>query len=535
MQWSIIRQRLTADRRLTVCCAMLGALFSAVTVTGCELRKYGVFRAGCLLPGMAIFVLLGVLFFALAFALFSLCDLQRAREFKPERLLSRISGNGFLIFLLLCACWIPVWLAFWPGNFSADSLTQFYSYYNEEPYAHHPLVHTALLGFCMMLGIDLHPEGYATWGLAIYCGVQLVLLAACIAYACWWMKRRRVPVWARLAVTLLFALCPFYTPWVFCAQKDVLFAALVTVFCLQLADLWKYGMKPVRLIFFILIGVLMMLLRNNGVYALALLLPFGIWWAKGRRIRMGALLAVCMALYLAVNGLMISKMEATTGSKVEILSIPLQQIARTLRDDPAAIELDEDGVLETLYGENDLAGLYHAQIADPVKWAIDYDLLDENIPSLLKLWARMGVGHLKTYVEAFMVQNLPYILPYSDMLYNFDMTVHQIDYFPIEQNSLLPELNKIYMEYDKTLSFMGIPGTRLLSEPAFFVWLCVAGLAYALCRREYGLTAAFGMLLAVWFTCLLGPVAIMRYVLSLYYAVPVLWGCLLIPGGFERR
>lgn len=278
-----------------------------------------------------------------------------------------------------------------------------------------------------------------------------------------------------------------------------------------------------------------MLLRNNGVYALALLLPFAIWWAKGRRIRMGALLAVCMALYLAVNGLMISKMEATTGSKVEILSIPLQQIARTLRDDPVAIELDEDGVLETLYGENDLAGLYHPQIADPVKWAIDYDLLDENIPSLLKLWARMGVGHLKTYVEAFMVQNLPYILPYSDMLYNFDMTVQQIDYFPIEQNSLLPELNKIYMEYDKSLSFMGIPGTRLLSEPAFFVWLCVAGLAYALCRREYGLTAAFGMLLAVWFTCLLGPVAIMRYVLSLYYAVPVLWGCLLIPGGFERR
>lgn len=522
-------KRLLADRRLLACCLGLGALYAFAVTAGGQLRAHGAF-SGDALAGTGRFVLLWAAFALALCGVFLLVNAQRARAPKKESWLSRLSGNGFLIFLVLAACWARVWLAFYPGHFSADSLTQFESYYNEEPYAHHPLLHTALLGFCMMKGIDLHPEGYATWGLALYCAVQLALLAACVACACWWMKRRGVPVWARLMVTALFAIGPFYAPWAFCAQKDVLFGALAMIFALQLVDAWEYGMKAARMVSFVLIALLMMLLRNNGVYALALLIPFAIWWCRGRRVKMAALLCLCAALYLAVNGTMISLMDAEKGSKVEILSIPLQQMARTLRQHPEAMELDEDGVIETLYGGTSPAEVYHPQISDPVKWAADYDVVDESIPDLLKLWARMGVKHFDTYVEAFMIQNLPYILPYSDMLYNFDFTVHQIEFFPIEQESQNPELRAAFEEYDRTLSYKGIPGTRLMADAAFCVWLCMAGFAYALYRRETGGMLAFGFLLAVWFTCLLGPVAIMRYLLALYYAVPVLLAWLLIPG-----
>ena len=518
------------DRRLAWCSFALGVIYSLFTVIGRELKTFGNLQSSFWTLG-AWFVLFAAVYALAVYVVFSLAKKQNGREAKKESLFGRITGNGFLVFVLLVICWVPVWLAFWPGHFSADSLTQFDTYYNETPYAHHPLIHTALLGFCMTTGIDLHPEGYATWGLAIYCGVQLVLLAACIAYGCWWLKRRGAPVWARLCVTLLFAIGPFYAPWAFCAQKDVLFAALVLLFCLQVVDLRQFGMKPIRLLFFVLIAVLMMLLRNNGVYALVLTIPFAIWWAgKGRRIKTGILLILCAALYLFINEGMIYLMEAEKGSKVEILSVPLQQMARTLKEDPDAIELDEDYVIETLYYDTNPADIYHPQISDPVKWAVDYDMLDENIPALLKLWARMLPEHFDTYVEAFGIQNLPYFLPYSDMLYNFDMTVHQSEWFPIEQYSYIPELRKVYMEYDQTLSFMGIPGTRLLSDTAFFVWLCLAGFVYAIYSRQYGCMTAFAFLLGIWFTCLLGPVALMRYMLGLFYAVPVLLAYLLIPG-----
>lgn len=525
-----IRERWQSrDARRLGCALALGLIYAAFVTLGAEIRQNGAFlSSGWALAGR--FALLSVLFAAAVWALFGLMKKQNEREAKRESLFGRVTGNGFFVFFWLLLCWIPVWLAFWPGDFSADSLTQFESYYNGEPYAHHPLLHTALLGACMMLGIDLHPEGYATYGLAIYCGVQMVLLAACVAYACHWMKRRGVPVWARTAVTLLLGLGPFYAPWPFCAQKDVLFAALAMLLCLQFADLWQLGLKPLRVIGFSVIALLMMFMRNNGVYAFLLLLPFAVGWARrGSRVRMAILMAVCAAVYLAGNNAVIEAIEAERGSKVEMLSIPLQQMARTLRDHPESAELDEDGVLETLYGDTQLAEIYHPQIADPVKWAVDYDALEETLPDLLSLWAQMGLRYPLSYLEAFLEQNLPYFLPYSDMLYHFDLTVKQIEWFPIEQHSYLPKLRSVYEQYDETLSFLGIPGTRLLSDTAFFVWLCLFGFAYAVYRREYGLMTAFGFLIAVWLTCLLGPVAIMRYLLSLFYAVPVLLARLLTP------
>lgn len=519
------------DRRLMTCSAILGVMFSALTVTGRELQQYGEFQGFSWL-NLGLFVLLTAVYGAASALLFGLFNLQANGPVRTgkEPLFSRILGNGFLVALLLMACWTPVWLSFWPGSFSADSLTQFYTWWNEEPYAHHPLIHTALLGSTMMWGIDLHPEGEAGWGLAIYCGIQLVIMAAIVGYACWWLKRRKAPVWTRVLVTLLFAVCPFYAPWAFCAQKDVIFGGLVLLFCLQLIDVWRFGMKPLRVISFVIIAVLMMLFRNNGVYALAVLVPFVVWWCKGKRIRMTALVAGCMALYLIINNGWIYLVEAERGSKVEILSIPLQQIARTLQEDPEAIALDEDGVLDTLYGGGNPAEVYVPAIADPVKWSVDYDLLDENIPALLGLWARMGVSHLPAYIEAFMVQNLPYLTPYSDMLYTFDFGIKEIDFYPITEHCQFPELRNAYLQYEENGSFMNIPGTRLLSDAAFFTWLCLFGFAWAAYRGKRGYMLAFGFLLCIWLTCLLGPVALMRYMLGLYYAVPVLLAGMLAPG-----
>jgi len=519
----------TRNKRMLTIAGIQSALFSLATVLGTQMKSHGTL-ADFGFGQIALFVLLTAVYAAALYGLFSLMDrANREKEPKQESMLSKITGSWFVVFVLLLICWVPVWLAFWPGLFTSDTLTQFYSCYNEELSSHYPLVHTVFLGWVMMLGIDLHPEGAATWGVAIYCGIQLALTAGCVAYACAWMRRRRIPLCARLIVTLLFMLSPFYAPWGFYPEKDVVFGVLVLVFGLQLADLWTFGLKPLRVLSFVLIALLMMFLRNNGVYALALLVPFAVLWAKGKRVKIGALLCGCIALFLALNSLLISVLYAEKGSKVEILSTPLQQIARTLRDHPEAIELDEDGVLETLYGGINPADLYTEWCSDPVKWDVDYDLLDEYIPDLLHLWARMCVKYFPTFADAFVVQNLPYILPGCDMASNFDLFVVQGEWFPIEKNSYLPGLQRIYENYDDNRVFMGVEATRVLSDPAVFVWLAMAGLSYALLRKRYGLASAFGYLVAVWFTSLLGPIAVMRYVLCLYYAVPILWAALFMP------
>lgn len=517
-----------ADRRRLACALALGLCYALFTALGTEMRSGGFHSPWWRLVGL--FALYTAGFGALGWL--ALGGWKRLGKTAPEREwgFSRFAGNGFAVFLLLAVCWLPAWLAYWPGLLNPDTLSQFESFYNEDPSAHHPLLHTALLGFCMTVGIGLHPEGYATYGVALYCGVQLVLLAACAAYGCAWLRRRGAPLWARLAVTLVFALSPVYAPWAASTHKDVLFGAAALVFCLQLADLWRFGFKPLRCAAFAASALCMMALRNNGVYALALLLPFAAGWARaGRRAATAALLLGCALVYGAGNRGVIAALDARPGEKVEILSIPLQQIARTLRDHPEAAELDGDGLLATLYGEAQPAELYHPQIADPVKWAADNDALEENLSGLLALWGRMGLRYPQSYAEAFLVQNLPYYLPCSPMLYNFDLNAQEPEWFPVEQHSYLPGLRKAYEAYDRTLCFAGLPGTRLFSHPATMVWLCVFGFVCAVYLHRRGLMAAFLFLLAIWFTCLLGPVAILRYVLGLFDAVPVLLCALLAP------
>ncbi len=213
-----------------------------------------------------------------------------------------------------------------------------------------------------------------------------------------------------------------------------------------------------------------------------------------------------------------------------MLSIPLQQIARTLRDNPEAIAYDTDGLIDTIYEVNP-GDIYVPAVADPVKWTADYDAVDENLGGLLSLWVRMGVHNLKPYVEAFLEQNAPYYLPGATMIYHFDLGVVQIDLYPIEEHSYLPGLQAVVQEYDKSLSLFGLPGVRLLSDTAFYVWLAIAGLAYAIYKRQRQWMVAFTFLLAIWATCLIGPVAIIRYMLGFFYTVPVLWALMLKPEG----
>ena len=272
----------------------------------------------------------------------------------------------------------------------------------------------------------------------------------------------------------------------------------------------------------------MMLMRNNGIYALCLTLPFAIALAKGRRIRMAAMLAAAIALYLGANAALIAVTEAEIPCKIELLSIPLQQIARTLRDHPEAVELDTEGVLDEWYEENP-ADLYYAPCADPVKWASDYDVVDEDLPQILSLWARMCGPYFSTFADAFAEQNLPYYLPGATMTSRFDLRFSQIELAPVEVHSYLPQLKALYDDYNTDLTIGNLPGVRILSDTAFFVWLVIGALGFAIYRRDRRWIVTLIFLLAIWATCLLGPVAIIRYMLSFFYCVPFVLAGLLSP------
>lgn len=524
----------TSDRRLKGISYPLGFVLACFTVIGYPmntLRALPDTLSGGLWMGVSIAVYT-VVWGSVAFALYrGALRLTRPRansqpaegRTNRESFLSRLTGNGFFAFAVILLCWVPVWLAFYPGTFRYDAEPQFYSYLDGMLTTHHPLLHTVFMGWLLNLGNDMDS---LTLGVALYAGVQMVLMAGIFGFACAWLRRRRAPMGLRLTVLLGFALWPLFPLWSFSATKDVLFGGFVLLTCLQMADLWQEGAawlkKPLRLILFALTVALMALLRNNGIYALCLTIPFAVMAAKSRRVRTLLLLLMCVGGYLLGNTLLIRATEAEGGSMVEMLSIPLQQVMRAATRGQISDE-DRETLAELFCDyEDDWTGLYTPMCADNVKWNLDEDMLADNLSELTALWARVGQQNPQLYAEAFLEQNLPYYEPGAKMNYNIVLGLLPMDMFELQSEPVLPGLRPFYEAYDQTLQVFGIPATELLSDNAVMVWLTLWLTGLAIYRRKRGMVIAGVFLLAIWATCLLGPIAVMRYLLGLFDTVPVL-------------
>jgi len=270
---------------------------------------------------------------------------------------------------------------------------------------------------------------------------------------------------------------------------------------------------------FVATAALMMLLRNNGLYAFVLALPFAVIAAKGRRVRTALLLAVCVGVYFAGNTLLVSAVEAGPGSYVEMLSIPLQQVARAAGQGNVS---DADRALLGDLFTSDVRELYVPMCADNVKWNLDEDVLTEGLTDYAALWLRAGKDNPRLYLEAFLEQNLPYYYPGAKMQYNIVLGLLPMDMYTLEEAPVLPQLRPFYEAYDASLTVFGVPVTELFSDNAFMVWVALLLLGLAMYRRQRGMVIAGLFLLAIWVSCLVGPIAAMRYMLGLFYAVPVL-------------
>jgi len=519
----------TPDQRLKKIAYPLGFLFALFAVLGKPMNTTRALPVGTVLTlltyalNIAVFtVLFGsviVLLYRVVLWLIRRME-STPTSAKKESFFSRLVGNGFFAFALVLLCWVPVWLAFYPGTFRYDADTQFYSYMDAVLTTHHPLLHTLMLGWLTGIGNDADS---LTLGVAIYSAVQMVLMAGILGYACAWLHKHRVPLGLRIAVLIVFAVFPLFPLWSFSATKDVLFGGFVMLLCLQMVDLWQEGAAwlkhPLRVACFVFTAALMMLLRNNGMYAFVLALPFAVIAAKGRRIRTALLLAVCVGVFLGSNTLLINAVEAGPGSYVEMLSIPLQQVARAASQ--GTVSEEDSALLGDLF-TSDLRELYIPMCADNVKWNLDEDVLTAGFADYAALWLRVGQANPRLYLEAFLEQNLPYYYPGAKMQYNIVLGVLPMDMYTLEEAPVLPQLRPFYEAYDASLTLFGVPVTELFSDNAVMVWVTLLLLGLAIYRRQRGTVIAGLFLLAIWGSCLLGPIAAMRYMLGLFYAVPVL-------------
>ena len=123
------------------------------------------------------------LFFSVLTRLLWLClDVLRERNRKGEtrnkitrvfEKIDRFAVPGSFFFLLLC--WLPVFLAVYPGFFVYDAQDEYVQVATRVFSTHHPLVHVLLLGG-IICGVHKLTDSY-NLGIACYMIVQMLLVA----------------------------------------------------------------------------------------------------------------------------------------------------------------------------------------------------------------------------------------------------------------------------------------------------------------------------------------------------------------------
>ena len=460
------------------------------------------------------------------------------------------AGAYALIFL----AYVPQFLVFYPGSFMYDTQRQTFQIAGNAYDTFHPLLHTLMIRFCLSFSGLL---GSFEKCAALYSLLQMLLLSLCFALVCASMAR----VCSRNAgrrTLAFFMLYPTHAAMASNCIKDVLFSGFFALFVTLCVERMACGHLPRRrAALHVLAGALACLLRNNMIYAMlvwAALLALVCLVQRGRardaqtRFAAAGLFmatALSMALGTGVNAGLAAVTDAAHGSVAEMLSVPIQQLARAVWVSPESFDEGDMALMDALFPKQEYL-LYEPTLSDPVKNGMDTAFFSEHVGEAAALWARIGLRCPGVYVDAFLNLALPSLYPYSEYrvaqpyievgLQNHVLTgpFAQPDMSsPVRFEGLRTWLD----EHIWRTGADDVPAARLLFNTGAVFWLCGLCVLAAAFAGEWRRLLVLALPVLLYMTYLLGPVMQGRYLYPFVCILPVLLAGLgaLRPQGQTKR
>lgn len=406
---SLVRRGVLKSRGLVVVSVVFSLFFSSFTAFGFTSKIVN--GGGC--SGLEFLLCLVALFFVCApifYLLLSTLSHVPAKEFISKGFSSAFyfTKNWALLFMCTILLWGVFWLLFFPGYFSPDSMDSFFQAVGaKELKNHHPLVFTALVAPFAWLG---NAVGNIEVGMALFSLLTMMFFAAVSSY---------IAVWIRFCTgsNKLFVFCvifllinPLIIEYSHAGLKDVWFAGFVALFVLYISIFFLSTEKRMSLLVKVgLFGLLVCLFRGNGIFLVVPTLLAAFVFIKPRKLCVAITLIACVTCYFVITGPVYALFNAKSAGFEETVSIPLQQISRTLADD-GSVSRENEAFLEELFDISEIKEVYDPYLVDPVKWSegFDSDFLGKNKFQFFYVWGQIFLDNPKSYLAAWRDATLGY-------------------------------------------------------------------------------------------------------------------------------
>ena len=486
---------------------ILSIIYSTFIVIGQSFLQTNSFKfiEKNILLNIIMYIGLIIILYFLLNKIFNLLDNRKYKKIEFKRLknlkLYQLFINHTFLFSLIfiIICWLPYIISFYPAILSPDPSFQIRQYFkipnkysnysimldpNVTITNHHPVIHTLLLGSCVKIGTLINNVNL---GLFLYSIIQIFILSGTLAYTIKFLKEQKLSNNYLLLMLFIYSFVPIFPFYSMSAVKDVIFGSLVILYIISLYKIIKNNdIEFKNIIRILLLLILIVLFRNNGIHTIILSFPFLLFMKKKfkYKLKLFIILLLIVGFNFSYNSLILPYFKITPSSVREKLSIPFQQTARYVKEHSDDVTKEEEKIIDRILNYDTLASRYNVDLADPVKNEFNKYATKEDLDNYFKVWWQQFMRHPKTYIEATINNTYGYYYPLKlnwFIYYKFDnrITKNGFDY----------HYNKLNLARS-VLSIFGIvfPYVSILNiivNIGFNVWLLIFMFSYLFYRKKY--------------------------------------------------
>lgn len=445
-----------------------------------------------------------------------------------------------IVFGILLLAWLPYIIVFLPGSISYDLHFQLLQYIGVAEWSnHHPVITTLIYGSIFSLG-DL--IGGPNVGLLFMSLFQVVFMAVVLTLEIWAISRLNAPNWVVFVSIGFFALYPIFPCYSDNAIKDILFSILFTLyftlFILFIKDPKAYIDSPFRIALFLIAAFLCGITRNNGLYIVALSLPFLLLFLPNAKARIKMLVPICLTIVLipTLTSLAMFAVSAKSGSVREALSVPLMQSARSYLEHSEDMSEDELEVLDNTFRLDELDVRYEPYLSDEVK---NRYVDESSIWQYLSVWAQQATRYPESYLDAWGELTFGYWSLTTDPTYPIDT------FYNYQQNGIKGGIETPYQftfiasypfrqVFSQLIEFLlNIPFVVYLMQGGTYTYAMIILAALLIFAKKPRYLVALLPCAALMLTIMFGPMnGLPRYFLGNICVFPIMiWACVAIAQG----
>lgn len=520
------------EKRLKMCSLTLAIVLSIFQVLGDLTKENWIIHEVIISKTIVVFIVLKMVVYTTLFMniikiMLKYLEDRKERTTKDEDIFKPNLKTFLVVVLLFILVWMPYFLNYYPGITSYDTNYQLMQGYGIQPYSnHHPILHTFLITTIVKIGYAI--VGNYNFGIALCSILQMLVCAITFSFVIYYMAKREVSKGIKIATFLFFAFVPFVPQLSIAIWKDVPFTLAMIWFILAIIDIilgeekWLKDIKYSILLALIIIFV--MFFRNNGVYIILLTLPFIILGKRKYWKRWLGIFLTPILVYFIITGPIYQQLNIAKSSPKEMLSIPLQQMARIIKYKSDELSQEEKEIINQYIPIEKAGELYDPTISDPIKNQFNEGTFVQDKFNLVKLYLKLALKYPEETIEALVGNTYGYYYP--EVVTYPIATGTYLSPFEKEQFMdihLEPIIKIPILDYAITAIYQKeIPIVSLVANIGFVFWIFLLGITYGIYQKSYLNLFMYVPIIILYLTCLASPVSgELRYIYSMFTCLPL--------------